>query len=80
MTIAATLYNDFETHVEARLPIVKKLNADIAQVVADPDFRQALAVRGFDAVSSSPEELAQFLAKDYVKFRDLIQKLGLQVE
>ncbi len=61
-------------------PIVKKLNADIAQVVADPDFRQALAVRGFDAVSSSPEELAQFLAKDYVKFRDLIQRLGLQVE
>jgi tripartite-type tricarboxylate transporter receptor subunit TctC len=61
-------------------PIVKKLNADIAQVVADPDFRQALAVRGFDAVSSSPEELAQFLSKDYVKFRDLIQKLGLQVE
>jgi tripartite-type tricarboxylate transporter receptor subunit TctC len=61
-------------------PVVKKLNADIAQVVADPDFRQALAVRGFDAVSSSPEELAQFLAKDYVKFRDLIQKLGLQVE
>ena len=60
--------------------IVRKLNADIAQVVADPDFRQALAVRGFDAVSSSPEELAQFLAKDYVKFRDLIQKLGLQVE
>jgi tripartite-type tricarboxylate transporter receptor subunit TctC len=42
-------------------PIVKKLNADIAQIVADPDFRQALAVRGFDAVSSSPEELAQFL-------------------
>jgi tripartite-type tricarboxylate transporter receptor subunit TctC len=61
-------------------PIVKKLNADIAQVVADPDFRQALAVRGFDAVSSSPEELAQFLAKDYVKFHDLIQKLGLQVD
>ncbi len=61
-------------------PIVKKLNADIALVVADPDFRQALAVRGFDAVSSSPEELAQFLAKDYVKFRDLIQRLGLQVE
>jgi tripartite-type tricarboxylate transporter receptor subunit TctC len=61
-------------------PIVKKLNADVAQVVADPEFKQALAVRGFDAVSSSPEELAQFLDKDYVKFRDLIQRLGLQVE
>ena len=60
--------------------IVKKLNADIAQVVADPEFRQALALRGFDAISSSPEQLAQFLDKDYVKFRDLIMKLSLQVE
>ena len=29
--------------------IVKKLNTDIAQVVADPEFKQALAVRGFEA-------------------------------
>jgi tripartite-type tricarboxylate transporter receptor subunit TctC len=60
--------------------IVKKLNADIAQVAADPDFKQALAVRGFEARSSSSEQLAEFLDKDYIKFRDLIQKLGLQVE
>jgi len=60
--------------------VIKKLNADIAQVVADPEFKQALEVRGFEAVSSSPEQLAEFLEKDYVKFRDLISKLGLQVE
>ena len=60
--------------------IVKKLNTDIARVVADPEFKQALAVRGFEAKSSSAEQLAEFLDKDYVKFRDLIQKLGLQVE
>jgi tripartite-type tricarboxylate transporter receptor subunit TctC len=60
--------------------IIKKLNADIVQVVADPEFKKALALRGFDAISSSPEQLAEFLDKDYVKFRDLIQKLGLQVE
>jgi tripartite-type tricarboxylate transporter receptor subunit TctC len=60
--------------------IIKKLNADIAQVVADPEFKQALAVRGFEAVASSPEQLADFLDKDYVKFRDLISKLALQVE
>lgn len=61
-------------------PIIKKLNADIAQVVADPEFKQALAVRGFEAVASSPEQLAEFLQKDYVKFRDLISKLGLKVD
>ena len=60
--------------------IVKKLNADIAQVVADPEFKQALAVRGFEAVSSSPQQSAEFLDKDHVKFRDLIGRLGLQVD
>ena len=60
--------------------IVKKLNADIVQVVADPGFKQALKARGFEAMSSTPEQLAEFMDKDYVKFRNLIQKLGLQVE
>src|SRR5262249_30487675 len=44
--------------------IINKLNADIAQVVADPEFKQALTVRGFEAVASSPEQLAEFLEKD----------------
>jgi tripartite-type tricarboxylate transporter receptor subunit TctC len=72
----------FAVLVPSRTPpaIIKKLNTDIAQVVADPDFKKALAVRGFEAKSSSPNEMAEFLEKDYVKFRDLIQKLGLQVE
>jgi tripartite-type tricarboxylate transporter receptor subunit TctC len=60
--------------------IIKKLNADIAQAVGDPEFKSALAARGFEARSSTAEQLAAFLEKDYVKFRDLIQKLGLQVE
>jgi tripartite-type tricarboxylate transporter receptor subunit TctC len=60
--------------------IIKKLSADIARVAGDAEFKQALAVRGFEAVASSPEQLAEFLDKDYVKFRDLISKLGLQVE
>jgi tripartite-type tricarboxylate transporter receptor subunit TctC len=59
---------------------IKKINADIVQVVADPEFKQALKARGFEAVSSTPEQLAEFMVKDYVKFRNLIGKLGLQVE
>ena len=61
-------------------PIVRKLGADIARVAADPEFKNALAARGFEAQSSAPEQLADFLDKDYVKFRDLIQRLGLQLE
>jgi tripartite-type tricarboxylate transporter receptor subunit TctC len=61
-------------------PIVQRLHADIAQVVAGPAYRAELQKRGFDAVASTPDELAVFLEKDYLKFRGLIQKLGLQVE
>jgi tripartite-type tricarboxylate transporter receptor subunit TctC len=61
-------------------PIVQRLHADIATVVASPEYTAELRKRGFDAVASTPDELAAFLAKDYLKFRALIQKLGLQVE
>ncbi len=61
-------------------PIVEKLSADIARAVADPDYRTALQVRGFEAQSSSPAQLAAFLDNDYVKFRDLIRKLDLQLD
>jgi tripartite-type tricarboxylate transporter receptor subunit TctC len=60
--------------------ILKKLNADIVAVAADPEFKQTLKLRGFEAVSSTPAQLAEFMDKDYIKFRDLIQKLGLQVD
>jgi len=61
-------------------PIVQRLHADIAKVVASPEYQAELQKRGFDAVASTPDALAAFLEKDYLKFRTLIQKLGLQVE
>ena len=60
--------------------VIRKLHDDIAAVVADPDYQTTLAVRGFEAQSSSPEELAAFLQRDYLKFRDLISRLGLKIE
>jgi tripartite-type tricarboxylate transporter receptor subunit TctC len=59
--------------------IIAKLHEDIAAVVAGPDYQRALVVRGFEAKSDSPEDLAAFLEKDYLKNRTLIQKLGLQM-
>ena len=60
--------------------IVTKLHADIAKVVADPDFKTALHARGFEAQSATPTQLAAFLEKDYAKFKVLIEKLGLKVD
>jgi tripartite-type tricarboxylate transporter receptor subunit TctC len=60
--------------------IVKKLNADIGKVLADPDHQQAMKLRGFEARGSTPDELAAFMQKDYIKNRELIQRLGLHVD
>ena len=49
-------------------------------VVADPAYRKALKDRGFEASGDAPQELAAFMEKDYIKNRDLIQKLGLQTD
>jgi tripartite-type tricarboxylate transporter receptor subunit TctC len=61
-------------------PIIRRLHGDIAKTVADPEYKTALQMRGFEAISNTPEQLAEFLEEDYLKFRELIQKLGLQVE
>jgi tripartite-type tricarboxylate transporter receptor subunit TctC len=60
--------------------VVQRLHADIAKIVASPEYSMELRKRGFDAVANTPDELAAFLEKDYLKYRALIQKLGLQVE
>jgi tripartite-type tricarboxylate transporter receptor subunit TctC len=60
--------------------IVKKLNADINKVVADPEYQKALKARGFEAKGSMPGELAAFMEKDYLKNRELILKLRLRVD
>jgi tripartite-type tricarboxylate transporter receptor subunit TctC len=60
--------------------IIQKLNADIAKVVADPDYKKTLAERGFEPKSSTPAELAAFLDDDYLKSKALIEKLGLKVD
>jgi tripartite-type tricarboxylate transporter receptor subunit TctC len=60
--------------------LVRKLHDDIAKVVADPDYQSTLAALGFVAQASTPEQLATFQEKDYVRFRNLINKLGLKLE
>ena len=59
---------------------ISKLHDGIAKVVADPDYKKMLAARGFEAQSNTPEQLAAFLDKDYLKAKGLIEKLGLKVD
>jgi tripartite-type tricarboxylate transporter receptor subunit TctC len=60
--------------------IIRKIHDDIAHVVADPEYRKALHIRGFKGQSDTPEQLAAFLQNNYLTLKPLIERLGLQVD
>ena len=60
--------------------IIQKLHDDIAAVVADTSYQEALHLRGFEAQSDTPEQLAAFLQNSYLQLKPLIERLGLQVD
>ncbi len=60
--------------------IIKKVHDDIARVVADPEYQKALHIRGFEAQSNTPEQLAAFLQNNYLQLKPLIERLGLKVD
>lgn len=64
----------------ARTPaaIVKKLNADIAQVLNDPESRERLGGQGLEPVVMTPEELKRYTEQDVSRWAKLIQSAGLK--
>ena len=59
--------------------IIKKVHDDMAKVAADAAYQKALHIRGFEAQSDTPEQLAAFLERNYLQVKPLILRLGLQV-
>jgi tripartite-type tricarboxylate transporter receptor subunit TctC len=59
-------------------PIVARLNQEIAAALKDPAVRDRFVEQGGEAIGSTPEELAKFMASETVKWRDIITKGGIQ--
>ncbi len=53
---------------------------DMAKIAADPEYEKALHIRGFEAQSTTPEQLAAFLESNYLQVKPVIERLGLQVD
>jgi len=60
--------------------IIKKIHDDMAKVAADPEYAKGLHMRGFEAQSNTPEQLAAFLESNYLQVKPVIERLGLQVD
>ena len=60
--------------------IVRRLNADVAAILADPDFRTKLASDGSEVVSATPEEFAAYVRSEAVKWDNVVRDSGAKVE
>ncbi|WP_179283889.1 Bug family tripartite tricarboxylate transporter substrate binding protein [Bordetella genomosp. 10] len=60
--------------------LVAQLNAAMGAVLADPKFRKLLTSQGYDILSSTPEEFATLLRKDYAAMGDLVKRANIKME
>jgi tripartite-type tricarboxylate transporter receptor subunit TctC len=60
--------------------IVTRLNHELVAALNLPDLKERLASQGGDAVSSTPEQFAAFIADELKKWTNVIRTANIQVE
>ena len=61
-------------------PIIVRLNKELRDIVADPAIYERLKQIGFDAFTSTPEELREFVRVELDKWGRWIKEAGIQPE
>jgi tripartite-type tricarboxylate transporter receptor subunit TctC len=66
----------------ARVPanIIKKLNIELNEILAQPDMREALAKEGAVPVATSSEEFGKMIAADVARWNRLVKERNIQTE
>jgi tripartite-type tricarboxylate transporter receptor subunit TctC len=62
-----------------REDIVRRVNAQIAKILAAPATRERMLFYGITPDASSPEEFGAFVKQEMARWRDVVAKAGLQV-
>jgi tripartite-type tricarboxylate transporter receptor subunit TctC len=60
--------------------VVVKLNTELRKIIDNPEIKAKIALLGFEAFSSSPEELATHVDVQLVKWTKMIKDAGIQPE
>jgi len=65
-----------------RLPqdIVDRLRAETIRFIGTPEMKKRFAEQGAEVVTTTPEELARFVAEEKAKFAKLVKEHNIKVE
>jgi tripartite-type tricarboxylate transporter receptor subunit TctC len=87
-TVAEQGYPGFETsqwygvNAPAKTPpaIIKRLAEEAAKAARSPALRQRFAAEDAEAVGSTSQEYAEFIAKEQARWKDVIQRAGVKAD
>jgi tripartite-type tricarboxylate transporter receptor subunit TctC len=60
--------------------VVQRLNTEIVRGLKAPDVQQRLTNAGYDPVTSTPEELADFLKQELAKWDKVVKTAGIKAQ
>jgi tripartite-type tricarboxylate transporter receptor subunit TctC len=60
--------------------VLKRLQEEIAKVLALPDVRETLSKAGADLVGSSPEQFTAFIRSETIKWGVAVKRAGITPE
>jgi tripartite-type tricarboxylate transporter receptor subunit TctC len=61
-------------------PVIDRLNAEVAKILAMPDFREKVAAQGLEIFVSTPEQYAAHLRSESEKFARVVKAAHIQPE
>lgn len=61
-------------------PIIDKVAADLAKVLVRQDVKERLGELGIEAVSSTPEQFGDFMARETARWGKLIKEANIKIE
>lgn len=67
-------------HGSTPKPVVDRLAAEVAKILAMPDFREKVAAQGLEVFASTPEQYGALLRAESEKFARIVKAAGIQPE
>jgi tripartite-type tricarboxylate transporter receptor subunit TctC len=61
-------------------PILRKVNEDVARVLAVPAFQQRLAQQGFDPIGGDLQTVNDYVANEVRSWRDIVRSINIQID
>jgi len=61
-------------------PIISRLNAAIVRIMDAPEMKDRLAAMATDPVTSTPEEFADYIKREIVKWGEVVRQAGLKAD